>query len=51
MNRKAGTLYRTIIERLSIFHTGNLGGNAESFRPIYMGCKDFYLYLQQDYIV
>ncbi len=45
MNREVGTLYSTYVER-SIIFIGNLGGNADTFRPsIIWDWKVFLFYL------
>lgn len=42
INRKAGTLYRTY--EVAELHFGNLGGNADSFRPMLcMGQRSFFV--------
>ncbi len=41
MNRKVGTLYSTYVERPVIF-IGNLGGNADTFRPSIIWDRRFF---------
>jgi hypothetical protein len=46
MSRKVGNLYHTDVERSVLFETGNLGGNADSFRPIFVLGRGVFLMLK-----
>lgn len=47
MNRKAGNLYPTMSRGRHLFRSGNLGGNADYFRPSFCMGWEFFIFKNQ----